>query len=120
MPAGASSDWIQPVFEAFPDRSLRGSALQALDQASSDGTIPRAAEVTARAILGDIDGAMAVARRLEEPGEIFAMDLLFTPEFQALREHPEFMPLLERLGVVDYWQETGCVFDGQKAICGET
>ncbi|MDH3576321.1 MAG: winged helix-turn-helix domain-containing protein [Gammaproteobacteria bacterium] len=118
--AGASTDWIRPVFEAFPDRSLRGSALQALDQASSDGTISREAEVTARAILGDTDGAMAVARRLEEPGEIFAMDLLFTPEFQALREHPEFMPLLERLGVVDYWQETGCTFDGQKATCEES
>ena len=118
--AGASTEWIRPVFEAFPDRSLRGSALQALDRASNDGTIPRAAEVTARAILGDINGAMAVARRLEEPGEIFAMDLLFTPEFQALREHPEFMPLLERLGVVVYWQETGCVFDGQKATCGGT
>jgi len=45
--------------------------------------------------------------------------LLFTPEFQTLREHREFMPLLERLGVVDYWQETGCSFDGQKATCGE-
>ena len=118
--AGARTDWIRPVFAAFPDRSLRGSALHALDKASTDGTIPREAEVTARVILGDIDGAMAVARRLEEPGEIFAMDLLFTPEFQALREHPEFMPLLERLGVVAYWQETGCVFDGEKATCGRT
>ena len=116
--AGASTDWISPVFAAFADRSLRGSALQALNKASSDGTLAPEAEVTARAILGDIDGAMTVARRLEEPGEIFAMDLLFTPEFQTLRKHPEFMPLLERLGVVDYWQETGCSFDGQKATCG--
>lgn len=118
--AGASTDWIRPVFEAFSDRSLRGSALQALDEASSDGTISRDAEVTARAILGDTDGAMAVARRLEEPGEIFAMDLLFTPEFQAFREHPDFMPLLQRLGVVDYWLETACTFDGQKATCEES
>ena len=118
--AGASTDWIKPVFAAFPDPSLRGSALQALNKASSDGTIPTEAEVTARVILGDIDGAMAVARRLEEPGEVFAMDLLFTPEFRALREHPEFMPLLERLGVVNYWQKAGCAFDGQKATCVET
>jgi hypothetical protein len=94
--------------------------LLALNKASSDGTIPTEAEVTARVILGDIDGAMAVARRLEEPGEVFAMDLLFTPEFQALREHPGFMPLLERLGVVDYWLKAGCTFDGQKATCAET
>lgn len=115
--AGGNTAWIRPVFAAFTDRSLRGSALQALDQGSGDGTLVPEAEVTARVILGDIDGAMAVARRLEEPGEIFAMDLLFTPEFQSLREHPDFMPLLERLGVVDYWRETGCTFDGQKATC---
>ncbi|MDH3481592.1 MAG: winged helix-turn-helix domain-containing protein [Gammaproteobacteria bacterium] len=115
--AGASTDWIEPVFAAFTDRALRGRALQALDQASGEGTLVPDAEVTARVILGDIDGALAVARRLEEPGEIFAMDLLFTPEFQPLRQHPEFMPLLERLGVVDYWQNTGCTFDGQKATC---
>jgi hypothetical protein len=60
---------------------------------------------------------MDVALRLEEPGEALQMDLLFTPEFQALRDHPEFVPLLERLGVVGYWQESGCTYDGKKAIC---
>jgi tetratricopeptide (TPR) repeat protein len=111
--AGASPDWISPVFDAFSDRSLAASALQALDQAGLEPEVV----VTARTMLGDIDGAMAEARRLEEPGEWFQMDLLFAPEMQPLRDHPEFMPLLQRLGVVDYWQEAGCVFDGQRASC---
>jgi DNA-binding winged helix-turn-helix (wHTH) protein/TolB-like protein len=111
--AGASPDWISPVFDAFSDRSLAASALQALDQAGLEPEVV----VTARTMLGDIDGAMAEARRLEEPGEWFQMDLLFAPEMQPLRDHPEFMPLLERLGVVDYWQEAGCIFDGQRANC---
>ncbi|MGB5625461.1 MAG: hypothetical protein WBM61_07010, partial [Woeseiaceae bacterium] len=104
---------ISPVFDAFSDRSLAASALQALDQAGLEPEIG----VTARTMLGDIDGAMAEARRLEEPGEWFQMDLLFAPEMQPLREHPEFMPLLERLGVVAYWKEAGCIFDGQRANC---
>jgi len=120
--SGASTEWVKPVFAAFvdrSDRSLQGPALQALDQASSNGTFEPEAEVTVRTMLGDLDGAMAVARRLEGPGETFAMDLLFTPEFQDLRDHPDFLPLLERLGVVDYWKEVGCEFDGQKANCPE-
>ena len=112
---GRSGDWIRPVFAAFRDPSLAAPALQALDQADLEPEIV----VTARTMLGDIDGAMAEARRLEEPGEWFQMDLLFAPELQPLRDHPEFMPLLQRLGVVDYWKEAGCTFDGQKANCPE-
>lgn len=115
--AGESPAWIHPVFAAFADPSLREPALQALSEASADDAFEPEVEVTARTMLGDVDAAMQVARQLEKPGEWFQMDLLFAPELRALREHPDFMPLLERLGVVDYWQETGCTFDGQKATC---
>ena len=115
--ADGSIDWIQPVFAAFADPSTAGHALEVLTRISADPGLVAEVEVTARTMLGDTDGAMAVARRLEEPGEIFQMDLLFAPELQALRDHPGFMPLLQRLGVVDYWQEAGCEFDGKKAVC---
>ncbi len=115
--AGASPDWIRPVFAAFSDLSLKDPAILALQQASSEAAIPAEVEVTARTILGDVDGAIAVARKLEQPGEWFQMDLLYAPELQPLRDHPDFMPLLQRLGVVDYWDKAGCTFDGQKANC---
>lgn len=117
--SGVSLAWIDPVFAAFESRSKSkiSAALQALDQALADGDLGSAAEVTARTMLGDIEGAMSVARRLEEPGEFFEMDLLYIPEFQALRDHPDFLPLLERLGVVDYWEQAGCTFDGSTARC---
>ena len=117
--ANLSTDWIRPVFAAFGDPNLSGPALAALDTASIEYPIEPEIIVTARTMLGDVDGAMAVARRLEEPGEWFQMDLLYAPELQALRNHPEFMPLLERLGVVDYWDEAGCTFDGRIATCAE-
>jgi DNA-binding winged helix-turn-helix (wHTH) protein/TolB-like protein/TPR repeat protein len=115
--AESSIDWIQPVFAAFANPSTAGHALEVLTRVSAGPGLVPEVEVTARTMLGDTDGAMAVARRLEEPGEIFQMDLLFAPELQALRDHPGFMPLLQRLGVVDYWQQAGCDFDGQKAVC---
>jgi DNA-binding winged helix-turn-helix (wHTH) protein/TolB-like protein len=113
--AGRSTDWIRPVFAAFSDTTLATQALQLLDQADLEPEVV----VTARTMLGDVDGAMAEARKLEKPGEWFQMDLLFAPELQALRDHPEFMPLLDRLGVVGYWREAGCIFDGKKANCPE-
>lgn len=115
--AGVSIDWVEPVFAAFADPSLSGPALQALNQASHERTPGLLIQVTARTMLGDVKGAMEVARQLEEPGEGFHMDLLFTPELQALRDHPDFLPLLERLGVVGYWQESGCNYDGTRAVC---
>jgi DNA-binding winged helix-turn-helix (wHTH) protein/TolB-like protein len=115
--ADGNSQWVRPVFAAFADASLADAALAALQQAYADEVLPAEVVVTARTMLGDTDGAMAVARRLEEPGEWFQMDLLFAPELQALRDHAEFMPLLTRLGVVDYWQQAGCEFDGRKAVC---
>lgn len=115
--AGMSTDWVKPVFAAFADRSLSGPALQALDQAPRDRTLGPLVQVTARTILGDVDGAMQVARQLQEPGEGFQMDLLFAPELQPLRDHPEFMSLLVRLGVVAYWDNAGCTFDGRKTNC---
>ncbi len=115
--AESSIDWIQPVFAAFANPGTAGHALEVLTRVSADAGLVPEVEVTARTMLGDTDGAMAVARRLEEPGEFFQMDLLFAPELQALRDHPGFMPLLQRLGVVDYWKEAGCEFDGKKAVC---
>ncbi|MGI9234306.1 MAG: winged helix-turn-helix domain-containing tetratricopeptide repeat protein [Woeseiaceae bacterium] len=113
----ANSDWIRPVFAAFVDPELVGPALDSLAQVAAEESLEPEIEVTARTMLGDVDGAMAVARRLEEHGEWFQMDLLYVPELQALRDHQDFMPLLERLGVVDYWLEAGCEFNGQKANC---
>jgi len=116
--AAGNAEWVKPVFAAFADPTLADPALRILDRLSSQQLLEPEVLVTARTMLGDTDGAMAVARRLEEPGEWFQMDLLYAPELQSLRDHPDFMPLLQRLGVVEYWHATGCEFDGQKAVCG--
>ncbi len=114
---GSHAAWVDPVFAAFADPLRKESALQALDVASQKGTVSAAVEFIARARFGDVDGAMAIARRLEGVGELFEMDLLYITELQPLRNHADFMPLLETLGVVEYWKQANCRWDGQKASC---
>jgi hypothetical protein len=54
---------------------------------------------------------------LKMPGEVFEMDLLFVPEMQPLRKHPGFMPLLEQLGIIDYWESQECIWTGDRVRC---
>ncbi len=111
------SDWAGAVFAAFSNPQRTREGLQALDRASAEGAVAPQVEVVARTWLGDVDGAMNVARRLVGIGEIFEMDLLFIPELQPLRDHPEFHSLLQELGIVDYWQQADCSWDGRKVDC---
>jgi tetratricopeptide (TPR) repeat protein len=117
--AGDSIDWIEPVFAALadPDPAKAGTALEALNRVSAVEPINPRIEITVRALLGDLDGAMGIAERLDEPGEAFEMDMLFIPQLKALRRHPDFMPLLDNLGITRYWQSEGCTWDGDQVSC---
>lgn len=117
--AGVTSDWVDVVFLALrePQPGNVAAAVAALDETERAGVLSPAVSVIARTLLGDVDGAMAVAERLVGPGEIFEMDLLYIPEMRPLREHPEFPALLERLGIVSYWREAGCSWDGDRVTC---
>jgi hypothetical protein len=114
---GARTDWVDPLFAAMSDPSKVPEALQAMDNAAAERQVAPFIEFVSRALLGDIDGAMGVAKLLEQPGEIFEMDLLFIPEMRALRQHPDFMPLLARLGIVGYWESVGCEWLNDRVVC---
>ena len=118
--AGESKDWVGPVFEAFGDlgdHTKASAALEALNKVSAVESINPRVEITVRTIFGDLDGAMRVAKLLEKPGENFEMDLLFIRQLKALRRHPDFMPLMDKLGITRYWQSKGCVWDGDRVTC---
>jgi hypothetical protein len=116
----ADTSWVVPVFEAFGDPgdpSKTSLALNAMNHASATGPVPPVVELLVRALLGDVDGAMHIAELLEQPGEAFEMDLLFIPELRELREHPDFMPLMDRLGITRYWRSKGCVWKSDRVSC---
>jgi DNA-binding winged helix-turn-helix (wHTH) protein/TolB-like protein len=115
--AGGTEAWIDPVFAALDDETQRDAALAAVDAAATQDGISRQIEVIVRVVLGDLDGAMNVARLLQSEGEVFEMDLLFIPEVQPLREHPGFGELLDALGITEYWRARGCTWTGAGAVC---
>ena len=114
---GVTGNWVGPVFAALADPAAAPEALAAVNAASENGELAAQVEVVLRNFLGDVDGAMDIARRLEEPGEVFEMDLLYTPELRRLREHPGFGELMRRLGVQAYWRANSCVFMDGDVSC---
>ena len=115
--AGSSDAWIAPVFAALDDPALRDAAISAVDAAAKQNGISRQIEFITRTVLGNLDGAMRVARLLESEGEVFEMDLLFIPEVAPLRERADFADLLEALGIAGYWRERGCSWTPAGAVC---
>ena len=112
--AGMAEDWIDAVLAGIEDPGRAPAALAAVDAAVD---LPAQIEVVTRTLLGDVDGAMDVARRLEAPGEAFEMDLLWIPQLEPLRRHPDFEQLTIRLGLADYWATKGCRFEDARVDC---
>jgi len=114
-----ATEWIDDVYAALADPAPErvAVALDATDRAwEAHRILPETLLVT-RSWLGDIDGAMDIARLLERPGMLFSMEILFIPELAPLRQHPDFLPLLERLGVTGYWSSVGCRWADDKVSC---
>ena len=117
--AGFPPEWIDDVIAGMVDAEKQVAALQSVNQTVSAGYMPPQIEVVVRTLLGDLDGAMQVANLLERPGEAFEMDLLWIPEFRSLREHPDYIGLMERLGITEYWSLHGCEFVDALVVCSE-
>lgn len=54
--------------------------------------------------IGDVDGAYSILLELEKTR--LNTQILFYPEMRNVRRDPRFMPLAQRLGLLDYWRET--------------
>ena len=118
--SGRDTGWIGPVFAAFENTSKRAAAIAALDSAAVAGQMDPRIEITLRAMLSDLDGAMLVANRVAQPGAIFEVDVLFLPELRDLRRRPDFMDLMDRLGIRSYWDENQCTWQGDEVSCPES
>lgn len=115
--AGDSTDWVGAVFRALEDPAHAGDALAAVGRAWADEQIDPHIILVVRTLLGDLDGAMDVARLQEMPVDSYSMEILFIPELAPLRRHADFPSLLERLGVADYWTQIGCRRESDRLRC---
>ncbi|MGI9221390.1 MAG: winged helix-turn-helix domain-containing tetratricopeptide repeat protein [Woeseiaceae bacterium] len=114
---GGSTDWVEPVFAALVDPAQRANALAVLDKSVADGSFNPQVESTVRVLLGDTDGALRVARSLVQPGEIYETEFLFLREFMPLWERPEFLELMDTLGIAEYWRQVGCQWQDFAVTC---
>ncbi len=116
---GDATDWIEPVFAALRDPAQLESGLAAINRAAADQAINLRVEVTSRTLLGDIDEAMRVAGGLARPGQTLDTDFLFLPELLPLRQHAGFLEIMDDLGIVEYWDQAGCVWQDWAVRCAE-
>ncbi len=114
---GDATYWIGPVFAALRDPAQLESGLASVNRAAADQAINLRVEVTLRTLLGDIDGAIRVANGLTRPGQTLNTDFLFLPELLPVRQHAGFLELMDDLGIVEYWDEAGCVWQGTAVKC---
>jgi hypothetical protein len=95
----------------------RQKAAQLLWKWGRDGTIDPWVGFAQLVLLGDVDGVFRAADLLLTPSSIrrlFGSDIglgnpylvLFGPQARDVRRDPRFMPLAQRLGLVDYWRAT--------------
>jgi DNA-binding winged helix-turn-helix (wHTH) protein/TolB-like protein/Tfp pilus assembly protein PilF len=86
----------------------------------------RASLAIALALAGQLDAAYSAANVLAERfnrsgiGGKFAL-LMWMPEMRRFRQDPRFQQLVQRIGLMEYWQRAGnpdeCRLEGQKLHC---
>ena len=114
---GLPPGWIDDVLAGMQDPVYRDAAVAAVNDVVAAGNMPTNVEIVVRTLLGDLDTAMQLAARLEEPGEYFEMDLLWIPEFLPLRRREDFRALMDRLNITEYWNLQNCKFVEARVSC---
>lgn len=115
---GLGTAWVNPVLDGIGDESRRAQAITVFETVAASGELLENAEITVWMLLGEVDRAMRVARRLEtEPG-LFELELIFIDEFRAFRQHPEFPDFTSAVGLTEYWEKSNCRWLEDRIRCG--
>lgn len=97
-------------------------AIRKIREAADQGKVPVETEIMMLANLGLIQQAMEIANAAIDHQHLQAW-FLFTPVTRAIRQDPGFIPLANRLGLIEYWRETGnlpdfCTDQARRSECG--
>jgi DNA-binding winged helix-turn-helix (wHTH) protein/TolB-like protein len=105
--AESNAIW-RSFIEAKAARSAQASEAASLEiRAAADrGIISRENEIMMLAELGQTKLAIEIANSVLDHQELEPW-FLFTPTARNLRQDPGFVPLAKRMGLIEYWRETG-------------
>ncbi|MFL6725035.1 MAG: winged helix-turn-helix domain-containing protein [Sphingomicrobium sp.] len=85
---------------------VTGTAIDQIREAADGGKISRETEVMMLAGLGETKKAIEAANAALNHRQLQSW-FLFTPVTRSLRQDPGFVPLASRMGLIEYWRETG-------------
>ena len=112
MDAQASPDESQAGIwrtftEAKAGRVAKASVVGIIRKAAGQGRITRQNEIMMLAALGDPGLAIEAAHSVLDKGQDLQAWFLFTPVTRNVRQDPGFVRLANRMGLIQYWRETG-------------
>jgi TolB-like protein/DNA-binding winged helix-turn-helix (wHTH) protein len=124
-------DAIRLIYAALVDSSKKAAALDALREwrarsAGMDSSLMVVQSVIWYTMLGALDSAYEVANpgldKLRRSGSAGgSLGGLWIPEMRPFRQDSRFGPLMDRMGLLEYWKEYGppddCEFQDGKLVC---
>jgi tetratricopeptide (TPR) repeat protein len=103
-------------------KQITGTAIHRIREAADHNKIDREIEITMIAGLGETKQAIEAANSALDHQELVQAWFLFTPVTRNLRQDPGFLHLASRMGLIEYWRETGklpdfCTDQARRSEC---
>jgi DNA-binding winged helix-turn-helix (wHTH) protein/TolB-like protein len=112
LDAQASPDESNVIWRGYVEAraahstKVTGEAIRRIRLAADHGIIPRETEIMMMGGLGEAKQAIDQANSALGHQRLDSW-FLFTPITRNLRQHPGFLPLAFRMGLISYWRKTG-------------
>jgi adenylate cyclase len=104
----AAIGFLRTCLDALQSRDPAEAAPVVLETRRVKSQVALEEGIQCLAQLGKVDEAFAQAERFQP--EVYGIEgpmAFFAPSTASMRRDPRFMPLMARLGLVDYWRSTG-------------
>ena len=102
-----STAWIEPTLAAITRTGPTQVALDALTDDYRAGRLGVSMFVDALFVIGDANGFYDAIQAVVASGEPFDVEVLFSETATVLRRDARFIPLMEQLQLVEFWDAAG-------------
>ena len=104
---GVDPSYVRPLIEGMVDPAKQARALEIVEGRRVAGRVPGDGIVRDYVLLDQMDLAFETALENLDTKTISVWFRMWSPELSALRQDPRFLLWADKLGLVDYWRETG-------------